>query len=593
MTLTQVQATALLQFEQSESLGKVISVDTANVVVNVDDNSRLNKLQVNRLVALESGKGGQYLIGIIAKITRSIEENKTSPRFPGNEQQDFSLINLVKILLIGTFFDTRDQKKNVFQRTLESVPEIDANCYPIEGEILTKFMQVIAHTQTTEGHLNIGKYTLDEHATAYLNGNKLFQRHAVIVGSTGSGKSWCTARVIEQIAKLSFGNAVLFDLHREYKPLASEGITHLRIASPFDVDQKHTLDDGVLYLPYWLLGYEDLVSMLVDRSDQNAPNQAMVMSRAITDSKKQYLSEKGKEDVLKNFTVDSPVPFSLEGVLQELSDLNTEMVSGSSGRDKQGDFHGKLSRLIARFESKISDRRLGFLFSSHPEIMEYDYLNKILNKLMSPDNGRVKIIDFSEVPSDILPLVISLVARLIFNTQQWSFSENRHPISIFCDEAHLYIPDRVQNGIDEHSLETFERIAKEGRKYGVGLVVISQRPSEVSKTVLSQCSNFIAMRLTNAEDQAVIKRLLPDSLGTFTDILPMLDVGEALVVGDASLLPSRVRVDKPESKPDSGTIEFWKKWQSEKPKSNLDEAIEAWRRQSMMSGKTKDATKVA
>ena len=196
------------------------------------------------------------------------------------------------------------------------------------------------------------------------------------------------------------------------------------------------------------------------------------------------------------------------------------------------------------------------------------------------ENKGVKIIDFSEVPSDVLPLMVSLVARLIFSIQQWIPKDTRHPIAFFCDEAHLYLPEKTGNTIEAAGLENFERIAKEGRKYGIGLVVISQRPAEVNRTILSQSNNFIAMRLTNAEDQSVIKRLLPDSLGNFSELLPILDIGEALVVGDASLLPSRIKIDEPILKPDSATIDFWDEWLNDKNKDVISDAIEALRKQS-------------
>ena len=194
----------------------------------------------------------------------------------------------------------------------------------------------------------------------------------------------------------------------------------------------------------------------------------------------------------------------------------------------------------------------------------------------------MKIIDFSEVPLDVLPLIVSLVARLAFSVQQWTPSEQRHPVALMCDEAHLYIPSRtLADAADDISIQIFERIAKEGRKYGLSLVVISQRPSEVNKTILSQCSNFVAMRLTNVDDQNVIKKLLPDSLGGFSDILPTIDTGEALVVGDASLLPSRIRIDEPSNKPNSGTIEFWQEWQGEVQPNRLTIAIDNWRKQNI------------
>lgn len=577
-----IENTDKLQFEQNP-LGKVISVDTATVVIEAESEEKLTSMQVNRLVSLESGSGGVFLVGIIQKITRGFKEESTpNTLLEGNEVSDIQLINSVRISLIGTFFDRLDGIKNVFYRSLQNVPEIDAKCYPIEGELLTQFMQVISRASEGANDLHIGNYSLDKDATAYLNGNKFFQRHAVIVGSTGSGKSYSTAKIIEQISKLPKGNSIVFDIHNEYEPLTNEeGIVRLKIASPVDIEKASTIKDGVIHLPYWLLGYEDMVSMLVDRSDQNAPNQSMIMSRTIFEAKKILLEETGNHSVLSNFTIDSPVPYDLNYVLNRLINLNTERVSGARGGEKNGDFNGKLSRLIARLENKKSDRRLGFLFPENDELLKYDWLNHLIESLLGiKSNDKVKIIDFSEVPSDILPLVIGLVSRLVFSIHQWIPKEDRHPVSLFCDEAHLYIPNRNQSAIDEAALNMFERIAKEGRKYGVGLVVISQRPSEVNRTVLSQCSNFVAMRLTNADDQNVIRKLLPDSLSGFSDILPTLDIGEALVVGDASLLPTRIKIAKPNHKPNSGTIEFWDDWHSESIPDCLNKAIESWRRQS-------------
>ena len=585
----------IFDFEDKEALGRVRSVDTATVIVAVDDVERLRKLQVNRLAVLQSSRAGQFLIGIIQKITRtSIDEKeaaKLKVKTEDSEEDNEILaeLNVVKISLIGTHVDKLGLRENVFLRTLETVPEIDANCFALEGDRLTKFMRVIANVGDGKQLLSLGHYTLDEKAEAFLNGNKFFQRHAVIVGGTGSGKSWTTAQILGQVAKLDNANAIVFDIHGEYTPLQGNGIRHLRIAGTADLEKNTGLEEGVVYLPYWLLGYEAMTSMFVDRSDQNAPNQTMIMSRAVVEAKRKYLKDGGHTEILSNFTIDSPIPFSLDDVLRELNDINVEMVPGASaGKEKQGDFFGKLSRLVQRLENKRTDRRLGFLFSGADETLKFDWLDKLVKTLFAgtadQDNttGGVKIIDFSEVPSDILPLMVSLVAKIGFSVQQWTPAKSRHPIAIFCDEAHLYIPERHQSGgAGEISVEIFERIAKEGRKYGVGLVVVSQRPSEVNRTVLSQCSNLIAMRLTNGDDQSVVRKLLPDSLGGFSDLLPVLDTGEALVVGDASLLPTRIRITEPLQKPNSGTVEFWERWTTADKVGGHSIAVEGWRKQAV------------
>lgn len=578
----------LFDYAETDSLGNVRAVDTANVVVAVENLDLLRKLQVNRLVVLRSSKAGQHLVGVVQKIIRDTTVEKALSD-TGEENGGDNLVerNVVRVTLIGTFFDKKGKDENVFRRTLETVPDIDALCFPVEGEKLTAFMRAVSfHSSKDSQRLSLGTYTLDENAEAFLDANRFFQRHAVIVGSTGSGKSCTTARLLEQVAELKNANAVLFDIHGEYHTLTGDGIRHLRIAGPSDLDGP--TKDGVLFLPYWLLAYNDMITMLIDRSDDNAPNQAMVLARAVTAEKQKYLQDGGHKAVLDNFTVDSPVPYEIRAVLKELNRLNVEMVTGSSGKEKQGDFHGRLSRFIARLENKLTDKRLGFMMAPPAEAQKFDWLPKFADALLAgtrdqaDKKGGVKIIDFSEVPSDVLPLVAARIASLIFTVQQWTPKEKRHPIALLCDEAHLYIPDRSEAAtVAAAALHYFERIAKEGRKYGVGLVVISQRPAEVNRTILSQCNNFIALRLTNAEDQSVVRRLLPDSLSGFTDLLPVLDTGEALVVGDASLLPSRIRIAEPRQRPDSATVNFWDEWAADQKRGAIPDAVQAWRKQSM------------
>lgn len=581
---------AIFNFDDSQAIGTVFSVDTATVIIKVKELEKLRKLHVNQLVAIRSAKAGQHLIGLINRITRkaSDEENQV--------ESDLGLSgflfteNILKVNLIGTLLDRHGLKENVFKRNLDTVPEIEAQCFPIDGENITKFMTTISSHENYKVPLTVGKYSIDEQAQAFLDGDKLFQRHAVIVGSTGSGKSWCVAKLIEQIAQLPMANCILFDIHGEYsgKDFKMDGLQHLRIANPSDLGKTGNLDNNVLMLPYLLLTYEEMLAMLLDRSDSNAPNQAMVFSRTVFDEKIKFLESIGDTTFKDNITIDSPIPYSLENVIKELKRLDTEQVAGATAAGKAGDFKGKLSKFIQRLEAKKQDKRLGFLFQISDDELDINWLNKLCERLMlgatsNPKKAGVKIIDFSEVPSDVLPLVIGLVARLVFTVQQWTVRENQHPIALLCDEAHLYIPERTnQDAAAELGLKSFERIAKEGRKYGVSLTVISQRPAEVNRTVLSQCNNFIALRLSNAEDQAVIKRLLPDNLSGLTDVLPILDIGEALVVGDASLLPTRIIIDEPKIKPESATVKFWKEWSADTSKQDIATAVSGLRKQSKL-----------
>lgn len=226
------------------------------------------------------------------------------------------------------------------------------------------------------------------------------------------------------------------------------------------------------------------------------------------------------------------------------------------------------------------------MFSPPALAQDYDWLAQQIVKLLSADSGNgIKIIDFSEVPADVLPVVTGTLARLLYDVQFWMNPDARTPITLLCDEAHLYLPVKDDaDAVQRQALYSFERIAKEGRKYGFSLLVVSQRPSDVSRTILSQCNNFLALRLTNDSDQNVIKRLMPDSLVGLTAMLPLLDTGEALLLGDAVLLPTRIRLDQPKVKPDSATRDFWKEWGSKQPDTKLLEAaVECLRSQSRSS----------
>ena len=567
---------SIFNFREEDNLGNVIQVDTTRVFIRVPSSDKLTEAKLGRLTALK-GRPGEWLIAMVERVIRRFFEEKPAEE----EEKDYAVVeteeNVVHLILIGTFREKEGERKAVFSRSVLSFPNIDAPCYPIEGTDLEAFMGVISSVSVHENALNIGTYTLDEKAETYLDGNKFFQRHAALLGSTGSGKSWAVASILEKASKLPSANIILFDLHGEYSTL--EYAKHIRIAGPNELENS---GDDILFLPYWLLNFEEMQEMFIDRSEFSAHNQVMVFQDAVSGAKKRSLENEGKEEILKSFTIDSPVPFLLDEVTKEIKDLNEEMEQGQRGL-KQGKFFGQFSRLLVRLNSRITDKRYGFIFQAHEKYHTYDALHDIAKNLLSFENTikGIKVIDFSEVPSDILPVIVGLVARVIYETQFWMDAEKRHPIAFVCDEAHRYLPlDQNINPFERRALENFIRISKEGRKYGVALLIVSQRPSEVNPTILSQCNNFIALRLTNTSDQAVVKKLMPDSLGSLMDILPMLDVGEAVVVGDAVLLPTRVKLHQPTYEPTSATIQFWDEWNREDAESEIVKAVENMRRQS-------------
>ena len=556
---------------ESLKIGTVQYVDTGNVTISIEKDELVNSVQVNQIVQIDSSKTNEKIIGLVSKILRKASAID-------NEDSNLQVIpdNSIKVSLVGTLRGKDGTRTHVFKRTLNTVPSLDAECFLLQGSELSAFMEAISSGSSNP--LTIGKYTMSDDSIANLDGNKFFQRHAVIVGGTGSGKSWTVANILEKATNLKSVNIIVFDIHGEYTPLKDLTNAKLyRIAGPGEnPDNDHTV-----FLPYWLLSYEEMSAMLLDRSDTNAPNQSRALFDLILKNKRQTVTNEKDSGAAANLTVESPIPYKIQSILDELKRMDDEMVPGAkAGTEKQGPLNGKLTRFIQRLGSKISDKRLNFLFNDNPALLAYDWLARLINMILGFGNGNgVKIIDLSEVPSDILPLITGLLGRLIFTVQQWTEPEERHPVAIFCDEAHLYLPVNASDNMEERGVKSFERIAKEGRKYGVSLVVISQRPADVSKTILSQCGNFIAMRLTNPEDQNVIRRLFPDNLGDFAEMLPILDVGEGLVVGDASLLPSRVVIDKPSIHPNSSTVDFWDRWSEDKKSPSWDKVVKVMRQQ--------------
>ena len=579
--------THLLSFNEQDLLGSVTYVDTEQIIIEIENSLIMEQICVGNLVAIETGKKHEFLISLIDKVTRKYVENFGDH---AEEADDImiSSADYVKVSIVGTYHSVLGENHDIFKRGVDSFPQIESKCYCIYSTNLQNFMSILGKNIASNKRLKIGSFMMDATADAILDGNKFFQRHAAVLGSTGSGKSWCIASILEKASSLQHANIIVFDIHGEYQTLAS-GINSIaeryRIAGPGDLENP---DTDVLFLPYWLLNREELLSMVLDRSDSNAPNQASRFTLHIRELKANTLKDALKNDILKTFTVDSPIPFLMSDLLEKLKDDDTKKGTGKTGPIK-GEWEGKLTRFISRLESKLGDKTYGFMFQPVEEVQNYDWLSKMLCNLLGySSKPGIKIIDFSEVPSDVLPIVTGTLARLLYNIQFWMEASKRTPFTLICDEAHLYLPIKDEADIvQKQSLYNFERIAKEGRKYGVSIIAVSQRPSDVSKTILSQCNNFVVLRLTNEKDKSVIKNLLPDSLKSTIEFLPLLDVGESLIVGDAILLPSKILLDKPseEHQPASATRNFWDEWDSKYPDNDaLINAVEALRKQCRIQG---------
>ena len=590
--------TPVLTFDAPSKLGKVASVDTSRVLIAVENAALLPRAAVGSLVAIQGTTAQEFLIGMTERVTRQLREQtaQPNPMAPTTLALEVVPDDSLRAVLLGTYRTIEGTVRNRFKRGADSFPQIDRDCFLIEGGNLQRFMGLLGKDLDETQRLELGHFAIDRSAVAIANGDRFFQRHAAILGSTGSGKSCAVSLILERAHARKHANIIVFDMHGEYASLANpparkDGTVPIPIAAAFKIAGPGALakpPENALFLPYWLLNREEMLSMILDRSDQNAPNQAARFTTHVREFKDTTLKDEKQETVRATFTVDSPVPYKLTDLLVKLREDDTGMKPGTSKKEIKGDWNGKLTRFVSRLEAKAEDRRYGFMFKPPEAALKYDWLAKQIAKLLAPGEGEhgIKVVDFSEVPSDVLPVVTGVFARLLYDVQFWMQPETRTPFVFVCDEAHLYLPVRDDAGaIEKQALYSFERIAKEGRKYGVSLLVVSQRPSDVSRTILSQCNNFFILRLTNDQDQNVVRRLIPDSLAGVLDGLPLLDTGEALLLGDAILLPARIKLKFPTIEPLSQTRNFWQEWGEMAPDSAaVAVAVETLRRQTRTEG---------
>lgn len=591
--------TPILTFDAPSKLGKVVSVDTSRVLIAVENATLLPRASVGSLVAIQGTTAQEFLIGMTERVTRQLREQTAhpDPMAPTTLEVEVVPDDALRAVLLGTYRTIEGTVRNRFKRGADSFPQIDRDCFLIEGGNLQRFMGLLGKDLDEKQRLELGHFVIDRSAVAIANGDRFFQRHAAILGSTGSGKSCAVSLILERAHARKHANIIVFDMHGEYASLANppvpeDGTEPIPIAAMFKIAGPGDLDkppENALFLPYWLLNREEMLSMILDRSDQNAPNQAARFTTHVREFKDKTLKDEKQESVRATFTVDSPVPYKLTDLLMKLREDDTGMKPGKTKEEIKGDWNGKLTRFISRLEAKAEDRRYGFMFKPPEAAHKYDWLAKQIAKLLAPGEGKhgIKVVDFSEVPSDVLPVVTGVFARLLYDVQFWMQPEKRTPFVFVCDEAHLYLPVREDaDAVEKQALYSFERIAKEGRKYGVSLLVVSQRPSDVSRTILSQCNNFLILRLTNDQDQNVVRRLMPDSLAGVLDGLPLLDTGEALLLGDAILLPARIKLKFPAIEPLSQTRNFWQEWGEKTPDSAaVAAAVETLRRQSRTASK--------
>lgn len=510
-----------------------------------------------------------------------------------------------------------------FVISMQPVGRLEGGIFKRGGKQITippKKVEIASHTlleqiysaTAVNRRFSFGDLIQDPSVRVHVDGNKFFGKHIGVVGSTGSGKSSAVSAILQHGIKqneeqasnsiLNNTHIIIFDIHGEY-------------GSAFPIARIIGVDD--IKLPYWLMDSEELEEMFIESNEQNSHNQVSQFRNAVIENKLHQNVAISRDRI----SYDSPIFFSLDEVTNYLTNLNNEVVSKlatencpklksgtlvrersehyfSGGLDfietsaaaatkaSNGPFAGEFNRFLMRLEARRNDRRLDFLLRPKKEDGT-DYttadLKTILEQFMGygSDHTNVTIIDLSGIPFEVLSVVVSLITRLIF-TFSFHFKKLHRedtaelPYLLVYEEAHNYIPQ--SDSVRYRSVKkAIERVAKEGRKYGISLMIVSQRPSEISETVFSQCNNFVAMRLTNPTDQRYVRRLLPDDLGAITDSLSSLEQREAIVIGDAVALPSLVKIDEITDKPASDDVQFHTEWKKDWFEEAMEGVVEHWR----------------
>jgi len=454
-----------------------------------------------------------------------------------------------EIDLLGEMKTGRADAASVFSRGITVYPILGAAVFGASEEDMS-----LIYGKPDAATFAIGSLHQYPGKTAHLKSQEFFAKHSAIVGTTGAGKSCALTLILRTLLTAHpHGHVVVLDPHGEYGPAFS------------DLAERITPDD--LRLPYWLFGFDEITEVLCSQEALARSREAPILKEAIVAAKREFINV---NDRMVDLSVDTPVPYRISDVRRHISD--------AMGKLMRPDTSQPYMRLLTTIDGLTRDRRYRFMFGG---LVVRDEMAEILGRILRiPVSGRpMTVLDISAVPSEIVNVIVSLLCRLIFDFAVWSDRDDAVPIMLACDEAHRYIPRDEALGF-EPTQRSVARFAKEGRKYGLSLCLVTQRPSELSETILSQCNTVIALRMANREDQNFVRSLLPDDAAGLLNALPTLGQQEAIVVGEGVSHPMRVRFAdlEPEHRPKSASTNFPQAWDGDsKDGRYLARIVEKWR----------------
>ena len=530
--------------ESPPTLGYIVSVTGSKataVLVNgaAAKPDGANGVQLGALVKIPTPRS--LVFGIVNGL--SIEQPSSPPAAADRKT--------IEVDLFGEGLGADGGGDFTFQRGVSVHPALQQAIFAASSEDLARI-----YARPAASNARIGSIHQSPGLPAFVVTDRLLGEHFAILGTTGSGKSCAVALILRAVLEAhANGHILLLDPHNEY-------------AAAFG-DLAEVVTTATLQIPYWLLNFDETSAVMVGKASATAESEISILSDAIVAAKAKFAND---GDMAEHLMVDTPVPY-------RLSDLLTH-IDEAMGRLNKADGSAPFLRLKARIESLRADQRFSFMFAG---LQVRDIMAEILSRLFRiPVAGKpITIIDLSGVPSEIVDVVVSVLARMIFDFGVWTEREDAVPLLLVCEEAHRYIP-RVESDGFVPTRKAISRIAKEGRKYGVSLCLVTQRPSEISESILSQCSTLFALRMSNEQDQTFVQRALPESALGFLATLPALRVQEAIVVGEGVTVPMRVHFDDlpPDQRPRSEATAFSAGWQEDRGDADMvAETVDRWRRQ--------------
>jgi hypothetical protein len=584
-------------------LGSIVRVVGSKLFVELSEdlpsstpiiNGRLYKVgQIGSFIKVPLGN--LHIFGIVTMVgANPVSQSNDDFEFPYGKRW-------LEIQLIGESIGQQE-----FQRGVSIYPTIDDEIHIVTEEDLR-----LIHATNSPSAIEIGSLASSDSLPAYIDIDKLLSRHSAIIGSTGSGKSNTVTSILRSITNGIFPKSkiILIDPHSEYHTALKD------YAKVFSIDD----DVNSLKIPFWGLSYNELALILFDKKQAADTIQDIIIQEKILEQKLLIAHTLKCGAIEKEIiSIDSPIPFNLKKIWYDLykeeyatvntkQDISTAAYLVDDGAEKKGDWktlvapqfqapnpggaapfiykpNKTLTSYLNKLQGKLKDNRLGFLFN----IDEYDGVTLDINDLLSEwlnHDKPITILDLGGIPFEIMDLVVGLISRILFESIFWGrnipgFGKQR-PVLMVYEEAHSYLPKGGSNQtVTGYASRAVRRICKEGRKYGIGAMIISQRPSDLDETILSQCGTFIALRLSNSQDQGIVSAAMPDNLGSLSELLPSLRTGEAIIVGEAVKIPSRVRIPRINPRPDSGDAEpsvAWKDTSVENPE--FSKAVLYWRKQ--------------